>query len=605
MKTRSCVIAITWLIGIGFMLSGHVYAGPFELLSSRKDAAAVQYVEGEVLVKFRPTATLQDRTASVAAQRHSVLATLNQPGWVQVGIGAGQTVAQSVAAYRSDPRVEYVQPNYIYHSAAVPNDTQYDQLWAFKNTGQTISTGTYTPNSGTPGDDINIESAWDHITDCSSVVVAVVDSGVNYDQEDLAGNMWDGGTTYPNHGYDYVNDDNDPMDLENHGTHVAGILGGMGNNALGTTGVCWRASIMAVRVLDATGSGTTANIIQGVNFAILNGAKVINMSLGGGINFDQAYSDAITNAQSNDVVVVVAAGNDSANNDSATTPFYPCNFTQPNLLCVAALDQNYDLANSSNYGSSSVDVGAPGTNILSTYAGTNTLMTDPLTSGWTFTTTTTGGWDYGTLSSNGDIIPFLFDPANWPNGQYNNSTDDRAYKTFNLAGADVAVLTGVYGMNVVSGDHFRAGYSNAGGDPFAGGTIFWDLDGESILEFSIDVSDCISANCSIGFQLESDANLTDLGLAIGGFGIQTLTLNTTTYNTINGTSMASPEVAGLAAMLRAYNPQYTYTDVVNSIKNGGRTTASLAGITTTGKAIDVISSLAYIARPTGLTATVE
>lgn len=129
--------------------------------------------------------------------------------------------------------------------------------------------------------------------------------------------------------------------------------------------------------------------------------------------------------------------------------------------------------------------------------------------------------------------------------------------------------------------------------------------GTSIIEFSFDVSDCISANCSIGFQLETNATLTDRGVAIGGFGFVTLTLNTTTYNTIGGTSMASPMVAGLAAMLRAYNPQYTYTDVVNSIKNGGRTTASLDSITTTGKAIDVISSLAYIAPPTGLTATVE
>ena len=156
---------------------------------------------GEVLVKFKPKATAQIRLATVASQGHSVLVNLNQPGWVHLKVGAGQTVNQALSAYQNDPNVEYVQPNYIYRFTAAPNDTQYGQLWAFKNTGQAINTGTYTPKSGTPGDDINIEKAWDHITDCSSVVVAVVDSGVNYNQEDLAGNMWNGGTTYPNHGY--------------------------------------------------------------------------------------------------------------------------------------------------------------------------------------------------------------------------------------------------------------------------------------------------------------------------------------------------------------------------------------------------------------------
>ena len=354
----------------------------------------------------------------MAAQGHSVFAGLNQPGWAQVKVGTGQTVEAALAAYQNDPNVEYVQPNYLYHTTATPNDPQYGQLWAFKNTGQTVLRHrTYTTNNpGTTGDDMNIEKAWDHITDCSSVVVAVVDTGVNYNQQDLAGNMWNGGATYPNHGYNFVDNNNDPMDLNGHGTHVAGIIGAVGNNATGTTGVCWKASIMAVRALDATGSGTTANIIQGINFAVTNGAKVINMSLGGGGAFDRLFSDAIADAQNADVVVVVAAGNDGANNDSGTTPTYPCNFTQPNLVCVAALDQSYALASFSNYGSTSVDVGAPGTNILSTWAGTKTVITDNFSTGWTKTSTTSGGWTTGTLSVGGVPTPFLVNPANYPAG---------------------------------------------------------------------------------------------------------------------------------------------------------------------------------------------
>lgn len=606
------IMAIAALLGVALTLLNQVSAVSFE------PAGTGAYVAGEVLVKFKPVFSAQDHKATIAARGHDALANLNQPGWVQVKVGTGQEMTQ-VAAYQNDPSVEYAQPNYIYHTTAVPNDTQYGQLWAFKNTGQTVNNSLTQPpsspvystnNPGAPGNDIGIEKAWDHITDCSSVVVAVLDSGVKYDQEDLAANMWNGGASFPNHGFDFVNNDNDPKDLNGHGTHVAGIIGASGNNLQGTTGVCWKASIMAVRVMDTTGSGTTANIIQGINFAVSHGAKVINLSLGGG-GFDPAFSDAITNAQTNDVVIVVAAGNDGVDNDKSGNAAYPCNFTQPNLICVAALDQSYALANFSNWGATSVDVGAPGTNILSTWAGTNAVISDPLTSDphWILTTTTSGGWAFGTVNVGGTPTPSLIDPPTYSSGQYKNSTDDRAYKAFNLAGVNAAVWQVSRAINVVNGDYFRTRYSSAGGDPFSGGTLVSEETGvatfPNIRAVEFDISGCISAGCSLGFQLQSDAALTDRGVAITQFKINTLTFSTTSYNTIEGTSMASPEAAGLATMLRVYNPQYTFADVVNAITKGGRATASLAGKTATGKAVDVMSSLAYINPPTGLTATVQ
>ena len=596
-----------------FALTGAVLAlsisGGAASLATFKSHAAAKYVSDEVLVKFKPT-SVQERAAIVAARGHSVFATLSQPGWVQVKIGTGQTVEAALAAYENDPSVQYVQPNYIYHITAAPNDTQYGQLWAFKNTGQTISTGTYNPTSGTPGDDMNIEPAWGHITDCSSVVVAVIDSGVNYDQEDLAGNMWNG-ANYPNHGWNYVDGNNDPMDRNGHGTHVAGIIGAAGNNAKGVTGVCWKASIMAVRVMDPAGSGNTANITQGVNFAVNNGAKVINMSLGGGGTEDMAYSDVITNAQTHDVVVVVAAGNASSNNDAANSADWPCNFTQPNLICVAALDQNYALASFSNYGTTSVDVGAPGTNILSTWAGTTTVITDPLNAGWTRTTTTTGGFVYGIYAGYNSLL----DPANYLNVVYASNTDDRAYKQFNFSGYDAGYIDGLFCVNVMCDGAFSvASRSNVSGDPFAvaSPTYLWgpyctDTAFPSTnycFEIKEDISSGISQTCTLGVQLITGA-VPDIGVAIPIFTINMLTHNVTGYHTIDGTSMATPEVAGLATMLRAYNPQYTYADTLNAIKQGGRATASLAGKTTTGKAIDVMSSLSYISTPTGLTATVQ
>lgn len=571
------------------------------------NGAPQSYVSDELLVKFRPGVSAQFQQQSISSLGAQTIRALNQSsGWMHLKLLPGLSVDQALAAYQNDPNVESVQPNFIYHIAAAPNDPSYSQQWALKNTGQTVTNAYTQPpssplsyttsNPGTSGDDLGTESAWGYITDCSAVTVAVVDSGVNYNHGDLAANMWNGGVTYPNHGYNYVDTNNDPMDRNGHGTHVAGIIGAVGNNSTGTAGVCWKASIMAVRVMNAMGSGTTSAIVQGVNFAVTNGAKAINLSLGGS-NFDQAFSDAITNAQTNGVVVVVAAGNDGLNNDSGTTPVYPCNYTHSNIICVAALDQKYLRASFSNYGATSVDVGAPGTNILSTWAGTNAVSTDALTSGWIFSTTTSGGWTYGTVSG----TQYLLDPAV---GQYNDGTDDRAYKTFSLAG-DVALLRTSATVNVANSDYFRIGYKNAGGDPFGGGTISGVTGVATTYAINGDISSCISASCSIGFQLQTDVSGTDIGVGITGFSIQTLTLNTTSLNTINGTSMATPAVAGVATMVRAYNPSYTYTDVITAIKSGGVAAAALSGKTTTGKAVDAMRALAYINPPTGVTASVQ
>jgi len=204
----------------------------------------------------------------------------------------------------------------------------------------------------------------------------------------------------------------------------------------------------------------------------------------------------------------------------------------------------------------------------------------------------------------------LFNPTNYLVGQYNNNTDDRAYKSFSISGVDVAVLQFGTVLDVANGDHARVAYKGTGGDPFSGGTTVLDLTNVTTGGFfvgpvELDITNCVSATCSVGFQLQTNASVTNKGVAIGLFSIQTVTLNTTTYAIANGTSMATPEVAGLATMLRAFNPGFTYTDVVKSIKNGGRPTASLAGKTTTGKSIDVMRSLAYINAPTGLAATVQ
>jgi len=607
MKVWLWSIAIATLFGVILMV-GLVKPIPSAQLDSATFTAGA-HVPGEILVKFKPAYAAQQRNLVVLGQGDAVLANLKQPGWVHVKIAAGQTVAQALVAYRSHTDVESAQPNYIYHATAIPNDTQYGQLWALKNIGQTIASGTYLPNSGTPGADINIEKAWDHITDCSNVVVAVVDSGINYDQEDLTNNMWNGGSTFPHHGFDFIDNDNNPVDLNGHGTHVAGIIGATGNNATGVTGVCWKASIMAVRVLDVQGVGTTASVVQGVNFAVGNGAKVINMSIGGAGGFDPLFNAAITNAQANDVVVIVAAGNETNDNDIIGNARYPCNFTQPNLLCIAALDQNYALARFSNWGATSVDVGAPGTNILSAWAGARATITDSFNSGGVLDWLTSGGgWAYSALTLSGSPVDVLVNPATFPSGAYSNSADGRVYKMFNLSGANAVTLRFSAQFGIQPGDFLNVNYRSGGGDPFAGGVRLDSISGFTsglAGPLSYDLSPCISAACAVGFQLLTDASVNAQGVGILFFGIETLQLNNNSYNTVDGTSMVTAQVSGLAAMLRAYNPNFTYADVVNATKNAGRSVSALSGKTKTGKAIDVMSTLAYLNPPAGLRATVH
>lgn len=570
------------------------------------------HVADEVLVKFKPSVSARFKTQTIEAYGHRRVQELSSSGYVQVKLKPGTDVTQGVKLYSADPNIESVQPNYVYRTLATPVDTNYGQMWGLKNTAQPITGASYpTNNPGVAGRDMDMENAWDHQTNCSSVVVAVIDSGVNYTHQDLAANMWNGGTSYPNHGKYFANnladDTNDPMpvDANGHGTHVAGTIAAAGNNNLGTTGVCWQGSIMALRV-----DLTDVAIERAISFAVLQGAKVINMSLGGS-SYSAVFDSAITNARNNGVVVVVAAGNETNNNDigGVGTARYPCNFAQDNLICVAALDQAYALANFSNYGATSVDVGAPGTNTLSTWPGS--AIPDDFNAGWTLTPVT-AAWSRITNCSVGStVVPYLLvNPANWcAGGPYANNANDVIYKTFNLSNYLGASFSFFTVLETENGFDFAGIATNGtGGDPFVGGTLLGEATGSSggqAFPAKFSLGTCRTTTCSIGFRLRSDNIVTARGVAIFDFAINTAESGSAVYDIQNGTSMASPHVAGLAALIWSYNPGYTYNDVVSSVKNGGDAIPALAGITTTGRAVDAMGSLRYINPPSGVAAVVQ
>ncbi|HEG43941.1 MAG TPA: hypothetical protein ENH94_07835, partial [Phycisphaerales bacterium] len=274
---------------------------------------------------------------------------------IKADLQAGQNLEDMKAQYANSPDVEYAELNYIVSADKTPNDPYYPVQWALNNTGQWYQeSGKYNHQPGSADSDIDAPQAWDIHTGSGEVIVAVVDSGVDYRHRDIVNNMWADSNGY--YGRDYVNDDNDPMDDYGHGTHSAGIIAADSNNGLDITGTSWNTKIMALKFLNSSGNGDSADAATAFYYAVDNGADIISNSWGGG-DYLQSLQDAIDYAHSQGVVVIASAGNDDTN----TAP-YPADYNH--VISVAATDSNDDKASFSNYGDW-VDIAAPGVDILS------------------------------------------------------------------------------------------------------------------------------------------------------------------------------------------------------------------------------------------------
>lgn len=267
----------------------------------------------------------------------------------------------------------YLEPDYIVHTMLNPSDPSFADggLWGLDNSGQ---------EAGLADVDIDAPEGWDLRSSAGEVVVAVIDTGINYLHTDLASNVWvnpleiagngidDDGNGWVDdiHGINLVAGDGDPFDDNGHGTHCAGTIGAEGNNGEGVVGVAWDVQLMGLKFLAAGGGGKTSDAIVCIEYALEMGADLMSNSWGGG-GYSQALYDAIAVAQESGVAFVAAAGNAASDNDEA--PSYPASYALDNVVAVASVDRFGEVSGFSNYGLDSVDLAAPGTDILSTWIG--------------------------------------------------------------------------------------------------------------------------------------------------------------------------------------------------------------------------------------------
>jgi subtilisin family serine protease len=368
--------------------------------SQRRDNARQLYADDTIVVKLKAQSmTDEDPMAEelVRAPGARAEALSGRHGLQLIHLNQSLSVEEAVSRASADPRVEYAEPDYfVYATDTVPDDPFFaqGQMWGLSQASCQFCSQS-TPN-------IDATKAWDITTGSDDIIVAVLDTGVDLQHEDLSPNAWVNpspgalpGFSNDINGWNFISDNNQTFVSSSedfHGTHVAGSIGAMGNNGKGVTGVAWHVKLMSLKFLGGPlGKGSTSNAVRGINYAIdmrnrgFN-IRVINASWGGGGN-SQALHDAIAAANAAGILFVCAAGNETSNVDD--TPSYPSAFagSLAGAISVAAVDQNGNLATFSNYGHNSVSLAAPGVQIESTYPGngyatlSGTSMSTPYVSG--------------------------------------------------------------------------------------------------------------------------------------------------------------------------------------------------------------------------------
>jgi subtilisin family serine protease len=547
---------------------------------------------GELLVRFRAGTSTAMQAHVLAAHRASTRTRLPRQGLQLVRLPRGSSAQTTAAALEREPGVLYAEPNFVYRPDATPDDPFFADLWGLTT--------------------IEAPLAWDTTTGSPEVKVAVVDSGIAYDHPDLAPNVWtnpgesgggketnaidDDGDGYVDdvHGWDFVQNDNEPLDFYFHGTHVAGTIGAAGNNGTGITGVDWHTSLIALRAGDAAnGELLDSDIISAFLYACAHGARVVNASFGGP-EFSQAMLDVIASPGCANTLFVASAGNDGVDVD--TSPSYPCSFTAANLVCVAATDADGTLASFSNYGPASVDLAAPGVDVLSTIPDFQSVFDDDfessIASSW-MVGGTTPHWGRQSDGAGGFVL------SDSPAGDYASGGDTWARPTnaIDLSGKRGCAVE--YDLKLDTQQDHDLLVVEGSSDLTTWTTVATYSGPVDESEFD-DLSDFDgTATFYLRFRLQSDSDATvGDGAKIDNLALSCLgtSFSDTDYFSLSGTSMAAPHASGVAALLWSAVPSAPVSEVKAELLQGADPTASLNGKVATGE-LDAARALGLATSP--------
>jgi len=578
-----------------------------------------------VIVQWAPGTSRSQRAEARAEAETEFTADLGDRAFQLVEVERGQTAGAAVRSLEADPAVAVAERDSYRAPDEAPDDPLFDQLWGLQNTGAGI--GGF--SGALAGADIDALGAWERTVGDPAIVVADIDSGYRFEHPDLAPVTWTNPGEIPGNGNDddsngIIDDvngadfigadgeapqvDGDPTDDDlisgGHGLHTAGTIAAAGDNAVGISGVAQDARIMPLRVCSrfpdkAKSLCSTAAIVAAINYAAAKGARVANLSLGS-TNFAPTEVNAI--AAHPETLYVVSAGNDGTDNDSgAAAPAghrYPCDYEPTvdavpaaaidNVVCVAATDQADELASFSNWGESSVDLGAPGTEVLSTYPFAEPLDEDFSVDDFALKWPATGADGGFERSDGGPLTSFgMTDAIGAPAADSVRETTSQALTVAPNAGCRLSQSRHV---ELGADGHFRYSVlldgdeiivANPNDSPGAGLErrfvelpADFDAGGEVRIRFRFTTETAPEANSGVWLDDISLSCAEPLGDSSG-------------YALSQGTSMAAPHVSGAAALLFSAEPAASVTQVRDSLLAGVDPVASLTGKTVSGGRLDV------------------